>query len=273
VILNGETDGSWFGAETALGDITGDGVADAIVATRHLPNLNAGGRVFVYDFSDPLPAQAFPCHGGHTIVVASGSRLECFRVEPEGGSYVNADVDLASLKLRSVGTGEVEEITAISSRSPKERDTDRNGISEIGVSFEREDLRSLFLSIEGRQRVDVSLEGRHRNGRRIQAPMSLTIVGSRKKPKPICRVHPNPANPQAALSFETTTAGQVTARLFDVLGRCVRTLVAGGELAAGTHVVIVDGNGDRGDPLASGVYFYRIDGPDGRLNGRLVIAR
>jgi len=45
------------------------------------------------------------------------------------------------------------------------------------------------------------------------------------------------------------------------------------QLASGEHSVMMDGKTSLGQPLASGIYFYSIDGPDGAQNGRLVIAR
>jgi flagellar hook assembly protein FlgD len=98
-------------------------------------------------------------------------------------------------------------------------------------------------------------------------------VGERKGGKPICSIHPNPANPQATLSFEITMPGRVTVRLFDINGRIVRNVAIGEYYEAGPHSLSVDGRGERGGVLASGVYFYRFEGPDGDATGRLIIAR
>ena len=271
MILSKPESATWIGMKTALGDLNHDGVAEVMVAPQHFgPNLP--GRVFIYNLARPLEARTFLC-GAEVVRVGEGPRLVCGRLEPVGGSYSNGQVDLASLRLRSQGTGEAAEIPAISLGYPRDRDTDRNRVAEIGVWFRRDDLSSLFSLVEGRQRVNASLVGRLANGRRIQAPLSLTVIAPPKRHKPICRAFPNPANPQAVLSFETTAPGWVTVHLFDVLGRCVRTLVAGAHYDAGMHAVTIDGRDDRGGSLASGVYFYRIDGPDGRLDGRLVMAR
>jgi flagellar hook assembly protein FlgD len=46
--------------------------------------------------------------------------------------------------------------------------------------------------------------------------------------------------------------------VFDAAGRLVRTLVDTSE-GAGAHDVTFDGRDDNGRPVASGVYFYRLD--------------
>jgi hypothetical protein len=64
---------------------------------------------------------------------------------------------------------------------------------------------------------------------------------------------PNPFNPSTRVRFQLPETSTITLELFDVLGRRVGTL-ARGELAAGTHEAVV-----RGDNLASGVYYYRLE--------------
>ena len=64
--------------------------------------------------------------------------------------------------------------------------------------------------------------------------------------------YPNPFNPSTAISYELSAKGYVTLRVYDVLGREVRTLVNEVE-KAGRYEIRFDGSG-----LASGVYFYRI---------------
>jgi flagellar hook assembly protein FlgD len=80
-------------------------------------------------------------------------------------------------------------------------------------------------------------------------------------------------NPRGVLRFTTSAPGSVTARVFDLSGRLVRTITAAGSLEAGDHTLVIDGRDDRGATLATGVYFYRIDTPDGVSRGRFVVAK
>jgi hypothetical protein len=44
-------------------------------------------------------------------------------------------------------------------------------------------------------------------------------------------------------------------------------------MAPGLHLLHVDGRGDRGDRLGSGVYFYRVQAAGGSAVGRYVLVR
>ena len=80
-------------------------------------------------------------------------------------------------------------------------------------------------------------------------------------------------NPRGVLKFSTRAPGYVTTRLYDLSGRLVQTITQSKPLGAGDHALVIDGHDDRGAPLASGVYFYRIETPDGVSNGRFVVAK
>jgi hypothetical protein len=86
-------------------------------------------------------------------------------------------------------------------------------------------------------------------------------------------VTPNPFNPRAKLSFRTTREGFARVRLFDSSGRLVRTLLDERSLGAGSHEVTLDGRGDAGQPLASGIYLYRIEAAEGVAGGRVVLLK
>ena len=80
-------------------------------------------------------------------------------------------------------------------------------------------------------------------------------------------------NPMAHFAFETTQAGHVRVRLFDLNGRLVRTVVDAASMPAGRHELFLDGRNNRGGALSSGVYFYRLESVDGSSTGRLTINR
>ncbi|MCL5020190.1 MAG: T9SS type A sorting domain-containing protein, partial [Bacteroidetes bacterium] len=67
--------------------------------------------------------------------------------------------------------------------------------------------------------------------------------------------YPNPFNPTTKISYQMPRNGQVTLKVYDVLGRLVSTLVDGYQ-SAGVHTAQFNG-----DNLASGVYFYRLTAP------------
>ena len=68
---------------------------------------------------------------------------------------------------------------------------------------------------------------------------------------------PNPFNPSTRISFSTPRAGNVTLKLYDVLGRHVRTLTEGYRIA-GEHTVVWNGRDTNDRSVSAGVYFAQI---------------
>ncbi len=70
---------------------------------------------------------------------------------------------------------------------------------------------------------------------------------------------PNPFAPHAGtkIGYSVAGDGQVTVRVFDVLGREIRTLV-NGDVKSGSYTTEWDGLDMGGKPVESGVYYYQI---------------
>lgn len=60
--------------------------------------------------------------------------------------------------------------------------------------------------------------------------------------------------------------------MFDVAGRCVRSLLDGTR-AEGRHAVVWDGRDDRGAPVAAGLYLYRLVTPENTEVRKMMIAK
>lgn len=83
-------------------------------------------------------------------------------------------------------------------------------------------------------------------------------------------VAPNPFNPQTRIRWAQPRDGFTNLTLYDLLGRQVAVL-ADGWLALGEHERVWNGTGADGQPLASGVYFYRLVTPNATDTGRLTL--
>ncbi|NNE69612.1 MAG: T9SS type A sorting domain-containing protein, partial [Rhodothermales bacterium] len=79
--------------------------------------------------------------------------------------------------------------------------------------------------------------------------------------------YPNPFNPQTLILFEAPTSATVRLTVFDALGRQVAVL-RDGVVSAGRHEIRFDAS-----HLASGLYFFVLDSPAGRLQQSALLAR
>ncbi len=79
--------------------------------------------------------------------------------------------------------------------------------------------------------------------------------------------YPNPFNPTTVIRFEVPNSGLVTLRVYDVLGREVRTLVNKVEQPGGYSAAF------DASKLPSGVYFYRLDAGSYTAVKKLVVLK
>jgi hypothetical protein len=69
--------------------------------------------------------------------------------------------------------------------------------------------------------------------------------------------HPNPFNPRTTIRFDLPAAGQAQLSIYDLAGRLVRVLVEG-EIPAGSHEAVWDGQDSTGRSAPSGSYLARL---------------
>ncbi|MGB5075021.1 MAG: T9SS type A sorting domain-containing protein [Bacteroidota bacterium] len=103
----------------------------------------------------------------------------------------------------------------------------------------------LILTKEGTNGVDDAL------------PSSLNLAQN----------YPNPFNPSTTISFTTTKRGEVSLKVFDLLGSEVAT-IQNGTLDAGEHSIMFDAS-----KLRSGVYMYRLQAEGKSLSRRMVVMK
>ena len=103
----------------------------------------------------------------------------------------------------------------------------------------------------------------------IQAEAVITVIAPEFRAD---APYPNPGSPPLTFDFQTPASGTATLRVFDLMGREVRTLVAG-DLPPGPHTVTWDGTNNAGQGVSSGVYFYRlrVETADGAFDELLTV--
>jgi hypothetical protein len=116
----------------------------------------------------------------------------------------------------------------------------------------------------------------HRPRERTRALAATRPVGPGPDPgtgPPVLVFAPNPfAQGATTARLTLARAGRVRGDILDVRGRHVRRLLDGFR-PAGELTVAWDGRDDLGMAVASGVYLYRIEMPEARVEGRLVRVR
>jgi hypothetical protein len=73
--------------------------------------------------------------------------------------------------------------------------------------------------------------------------------------------YPNPFNPNTVIRYSIVSPSLVSLKIFDILGREVKTLV-NKEQVNGVYEVNWDGDDELGNKVSTGVYFYRLDAGD-----------
>ncbi len=101
----------------------------------------------------------------------------------------------------------------------------------------------------------------------VEYPQSISLRLQGIEDSPIAfsldQNYPNPFNPVTTVRYGIPIDGNATLRVYDILGRLIRTLVKR-EVSKGTYTVEWDGTNDNNNAVASGLYFYRLDlVPDG----------
>lgn len=85
--------------------------------------------------------------------------------------------------------------------------------------------------------------------------------------------YPNPFNPSTTIAYSVPEDINASLRIFDMRGRLVRTLVSGTVSGGIIHTVTWDGLNDRGEPVDSGVYFYRFINKDFSETRKMVLLK
>ena len=97
------------------------------------------------------------------------------------------------------------------------------------------------------------------DGNAVTTPAAATAVANGLAPREFAlfQSYPNPFNPSTRIQYDLAKAGQVSLKVYNVLGNAVVTLVNAHQ-EAGSYTVPFNSN-EGGLTLSSGVYFYRLE--------------
>ncbi len=84
--------------------------------------------------------------------------------------------------------------------------------------------------------------------------------------------YPNPFNPSTVIRYDVAKAGEVLLSIYDATGALVRELYRG-RREPGRYEAAWSGENDRGAPVVSGIYFYRLKTQDRTVTRKMVLLR
>lgn len=83
---------------------------------------------------------------------------------------------------------------------------------------------------------------------------------------------PNPFNQETSIPYRLVDEGEARMDVFDLYGRPIRSLLDGFQ-TPGSSFTVWDGLNDDGQPVASGIYFYRLQSGNEALIRKMVLSR
>jgi PKD repeat protein len=268
----------------------GDG-AQAMGSTPTHAYASGGSYVVTLNVTDPgglssqstttasisrnLPVRVFTSAGNRSTRLERGRPFTCFQIEavPEAPFELEGIVPSSvRLHYEDPQCGGLEG-SPMETKLSRIRDTDRNGLSEYEICFARENLASLVACRPpGVNSLLLELRGSLANGDRIHGSFSHTITSG--SGSLAAAISPNPLSARSVLEFTTTVPGFVRARLFDIRGRFVATLMDQGSVQAGYHRIPLAGYEVVPVRLASGVYFVSVvTESDGSVRRAVVVLK
>jgi hypothetical protein len=84
---------------------------------------------------------------------------------------------------------------------------------------------------------------------------------------------PNPFNPATTIRYGLPNAERVTLKVYNLLGEEVVTLIDHESIEAGYHAAIWDGRTQHGQPVASGIYLYRLRAGNFIMTKKMVLVQ
>jgi hypothetical protein len=91
--------------------------------------------------------------------------------------------------------------------------------------------------------------------------------------RPSLEISPNPFHPTTMIRFRAARSGGVTIRIFGANGSLVRAWEENGSNGGSVRSIVWDGTDSGGRPIASGIYFVRMEGAGANLSRRVTLLK
>ncbi|MBM3215718.1 hypothetical protein FJZ36_12475 [Candidatus Poribacteria bacterium] len=280
-----------FGEPSAdVMDINGDGSVDILdLVVAALAFSEAGVLIPVgtpsaphRQQSDRIQVRLASLNDGRSALVLSGVGL---------GSMVGAQVSVYSMGgstlpavIRPGRVWSEDGGTFFSTSLPSESGS--AGMAIVRLSAPTSDGDGVLATIElvhetvlrhSAVRVRVSVINAQGIREDVDMPVVLSAGGSSQSAVDALRNFPDPFNAETWIPFALDRAADVSVHIYDMAGRLVRRLALGarepGIYATKALAAYWDGESDRGEPVASGPYYYEVRVGSRVTTGKMVVAK
>ena len=149
------------------------------------------------------------------------------------------------------------------------------GLASSQRAFSGSDLGQLTFVRLSSQKTEIGTNGAlvYANDQtHVPAFVPTLSVSSLPETFVLYPAHPNPFNPETSIPFYTPEQASVSVRIYDLLGRSVRTLLAK-RVSAGYHNVVWNGTDNDGRPVGSGVYLVQMQSSSWRQIQKIMLLK
>lgn len=101
----------------------------------------------------------------------------------------------------------------------------------------------------------------------------VAIVSDSREPLHLGQNQPNPFRANTQIAFDAVPGASVTLAVYDVQGRRIRTLLEDARSSTGAVTVAWDATDALGEPVPSGVYFYRLQADGVAQTRKMTVTR
>ena len=99
----------------------------------------------------------------------------------------------------------------------------------------------------------------------------ISIQNSYLESQVLAQNYPNPFKKETTISFFLNSSSPITLKIYDAVGRCVRTLI-NHKMSAGLHQITWNGKDDFGKNLPQNMYIYQLCTPHQKLSRKLMLS-